>query len=132
MDFSAPARRALEVARRWFPTADLTVLHVLDAEFAARVQAHGIVDRSEVLARLRAEAEAAFASLLEEHGAGTFETMIVEGAPFLEIVKLARDLAVDVVVMGMRSAERKLGEFLAGSTAERVLRASHCPVIAVP
>ncbi len=132
MDFSTPARRALELALRWFAGADVTVLHVIDTELASKIEAHGIAGRSEAVTRLRGEAEARFAELIEEIGEGRFETMIVEGTPFVEIVKLARDLAVDVVFMGMRSAERKLGEFLTGSTAERVLRAGHCPVIAVP
>lgn len=131
-DFSAPARRALEVALAWFSGADVTLLHVLDTDLVSRIDAHGIAPRSEVLARLRNEAEGALGSLREEFGAEAFETMVVEGSPFIEIVKLARDLAVDVIVMGMRSVDRRLGELLTGSTAERVLRASHCPVIAVP
>lgn len=131
-DFSAPARRALEVALAWFPGADVTVLHVLDEELVSQVEAHGIAPRSEVLTTLKNEAERALASLRAEVGVEAFETMMVQGSPFVEIVKLARDLAVDVIVMGMRSVDRRLGELLTGSTAERVLRASHCPVIAVP
>lgn len=131
MDFSAPARRALALARAWLPEAEVTVLHVLDTEFAERVDSHGITRRAEVLARLRAEAERELVTLGQEL-LGKVETMIVEGSPFVEIVKLARDLDVDCIVMGMHGARRGLGELLSGSTAERVLRGSHCPVICVP
>ncbi len=134
MDFSAPARRALDLALSWMPEAEVTVLHVIDTEFAERVETEGIAARDEVIARLRAQAEAEFAQWGGgESGSGSrFETMIVEGSPFVEIVKLARDLDVDCIVMGMHAAERRLGELLTGSTAERVLRASHCPVVCVP
>lgn len=131
MDFSAPARRALALARGWFPEAEVTVLHVLDADFAQRVHSHGIRRSGEVLAHLRAEAERELAAL-EQDFHGKIETMIVEGSPFVEIVKLARDLDVDCIVMGMHAAQRDLAELLSGSTAERVLRGSHCPVICVP
>ncbi len=132
VDFSGPSRRALELALAWLPEADITVLHVVDTEFADRVDAEGIATRVQVIDRLRGQAEDELAAIVRDCGGDKVETMIVEGSPFLEIVKLARDLDVDCIVMGMRAAERGLGELLTGSTAERVLRASHCPVICVP
>ncbi|MCX8072198.1 MAG: universal stress protein [Candidatus Binatia bacterium] len=132
MDFSAPARRALELALSWLPEAEITVLHVIDTEFAERVDAEGIASREQVIQRLRSHAESELANLVSECQSGKVDTMIVEGSPFVEIVKLARDLDVDCVVMGMHAVARGLGELLTGSTAERVLRASHCPVICVP
>ncbi|MDZ7380026.1 MAG: universal stress protein [candidate division KSB1 bacterium] len=132
MDFSAPSRRALELALSWLGEAEITVLHVVDTDFAERVDAEGIASRSQVVQRLRGQAESELAAIVASGSAGKVEKIIVEGSPFVEIVKLARDLDVDCIVMGMRSAERRLGELLSGSTAERVLRASHCPVICVP
>ncbi|GBD26307.1 Universal stress protein F [bacterium HR30] len=132
MDFSSPSRRALELALSWLPEAEITVLHVVDTEFAERVDAEGIASRAQVVERLRGQAESELAAIVGNFEGDKVETMIVEGNPFVEIVKLARDLDVDCIVMGMRAADRGLGELLTGSTAERVLRASHCPVICVP
>ncbi|GIW44433.1 MAG: hypothetical protein KatS3mg077_1715 [Candidatus Binatia bacterium] len=132
VDFSAPSRRALELALAWFPEAEVTVLHVIDTEFAERVDSEGIATRAQVVQRLRGQADAELRGLATEIAGGRFESMVVEGSPFVEIVKLARDLDVDCIVMGMRASEPGLGELLTGSTAERVLRASHCPVICVP
>lgn len=50
------------------------------------------------------------------------------GAPFAEIVALARDLRHDLVVIGARKRSG-LTELLLGSTAERVLRKASAPVL---
>ncbi len=132
MDFSAPARRALDTALAWHPGAEVTVLHVIDTELAARIDAANIAVEPVVLAKLRSQAEQGLANLQEEKRPAPFDTMTVEGIPFVEIVKIARDLDVDAVFMGMHAADRRIGEILAGGTAEMVLRASHCPVVCVP
>jgi nucleotide-binding universal stress UspA family protein len=132
MDFSPPAQRALDLALNWLAGSEITVLHVVDADFATRVDAEGLAVKPAALAKLRSQAEHAMAALADEKRGVHFDTMIVEGSPFVEIVKLARDLEVDAIVMGMHSADRRIGELLAGSTAEMVLRASHCPVLCVP
>ena len=58
--------------------------------------------------------------------------MIVEGVPFVEIVKIASDLEVDMIAMGMHTGSSRLDALLFGSTAEKVLRTSRCPVLCVP
>jgi nucleotide-binding universal stress UspA family protein len=58
--------------------------------------------------------------------------MIVEGIPFVEIVKIANDLDCDLVVMGMHRSQPGPTEVLFGSTAEKVLRAARRPVLCVP
>ena len=54
--------------------------------------------------------------------------MIVEGVPFVEIVKIAKDLEADLLLMGSHAAAgARLDELLFGSTAEKVLRACSVP-----
>ena len=131
-DFSAGARRALDLALALCPQGEITVLHVVDTEFAARVEAQGLGAVTDVIAKLRQRATEEFAWLVQERGADAFETMIVEGIPFVEIIKIAKDLEVDMIVMGMHRAKFRVDEILFGSTAEKVLRAGHCPVLCVP
>ena len=131
VDFSPSSRRALDMCLAWRPGAEVTALHVVDTEFVARVEAQGLGSGAEVTARLRARADEEFGWLTEEKGAA-FSPMLVEGVPFVEIVKIANDLEVDIIVMGMHRTASRLDQLLFGSTAERVLRTSRCPVLCVP
>ncbi|MFI5395075.1 MAG: universal stress protein [Candidatus Binatia bacterium] len=132
MDFSAGSRRALELSLALCPSGEITALHVVDTEFAARVEAQGVATSGDVVAKLRTRATEEFAWLVQEKGPEAFDTMTVEGLPFVEIIKIAKDLDVDMIVMGMHKANFRVDEILFGSTAEKVLRTSHCPVLCVP
>ncbi len=131
-DFSPGAVRALDVALSLRPPeGEITVLHVLDTELASRVARLGLATHEEAMAKMRARAEEESGWLAKERG-GSFEMMMVEGAPFVEILKIANDLAVDLVVIGNRGASTPMSDILFGGTAERVLRAAPCPVLCVP
>ncbi|MFN8626973.1 MAG: universal stress protein [Candidatus Binatia bacterium] len=132
VDFSVGSRRALEMALALCPEGEITALHVVDTEFAARVEAQGVAASADVVGKLRTRAGEEFAWLLQERSHRPFDTMIVEGTPFVEIIKIAKDLDVDMIAMGMHKATFRVDEILFGSTAEKVLRASHCPVLCVP
>jgi glycine betaine transporter len=132
VDFSVGSRRALEMALALCPQGEITALHVVDTEFAARVEAQGVAASADVVSKLRARASEEFAWLLQEKSHKTFDTMIVEGIPFVEIIKIAKDLEVDMIAMGMHKATFRVDEILFGSTAEKVLRTCHCPVLCVP
>lgn len=131
-DFSQSAVRALDLALKWYPDAELTALHVVDTQFAARAAAAGLGTREEIITRLRTRAGEEFGWLTQEKGAERFDSMIVEGVPFVEIVKIAKDLEADLLLMGSPRAGARLDELLFGGTAEKVLRACPCPVLCVP
>lgn len=133
MDFSPSSRRALDLALAEYPGGEVTALHVVDTEFVARVAAEALGSAAEVIAKMRARANEEFSWLAQDKGRDAFAPMIVEGTPFVEIVKIAKDLEVDLILIGIHgAASRKLGQLLFGSTAEKVLRASPCPVLCVP
>jgi nucleotide-binding universal stress UspA family protein len=140
MDFSQTAVRAFDLALKWYPDADITALHVIDTEFAAQAAAAGLGTREDVIAKLRTRAAEEFVWLTQEKGAERFDSMIVEGVPFVELVKIAKDLEVDLLLMGSdragasasTSAGARIDELLFGGTAEKVLRACPCPVLCVP
>jgi nucleotide-binding universal stress UspA family protein len=132
IDFSPSSRRALDLALGWWSGAEITALHVVDTVFTARVESEGLGASAATIAKMRARADEEFGWLLQEKGADAFAPMIVEGTPFVEIVKIAKDLEVDLVVMGMHRAALRVDELLFGSTAEKVLRTSSSPVLCVP
>ena len=68
----------------------------------------------------------------KEHlGAGPVRTMVVEGAFAETILKVAKDEAVDILVMG-RHSRRGLGKLLIGSVTEKVLHHSNLPLYIIP
>jgi nucleotide-binding universal stress UspA family protein len=55
---------------------------------------------------------------------------VVEGAPFEEIVRYARERDIDLIVMGTHG-HTGLAHILMGSVAEKVVRRAPCPVLTV-
>ena len=135
VDFSPCSVNALRVAVGMAaPDGDLTLLHVIDEEFVSEAIDAGLGELEPIRTRLRERAEAGFASMLEgiETAAVNIERMVVVGAPFVEILKIARDLDLPMIVMGVRGRSTPPEELLFGSTAEKVLRGARVPVLVVP
>ena len=135
MDFSPCSVNALRVAVGMAaPEGDLTLLHVIDQEFIDGAVATGLGTAEDVRQRLKDQAEVNFTTTLEGLDAGgvNIEKMIVVGLPFVEILKIARDLDLPMIVMGMRGVSTPAEELLFGSTAEKVLRGTRVPVLCVP
>lgn len=55
---------------------------------------------------------------------------IVDGTPFVEIIRMAQKMAADLIVMGTHG-RTGLSHVVMGSQAERVVRHSCCPVLTV-
>lgn len=133
VDFSTCSLRALEAALSWHhPHSEITVLHVLDSDLARRMEQNGVTTYEEAVSAMRSRAEQELTSLVTAKGGGRFEVMVVEGSPFVEIVKIAHDLDCDLIVMGSHGTDSGLTELLFGSTAEKVLRAARRPVLCIP
>jgi nucleotide-binding universal stress UspA family protein len=133
VDFSPCSLRALDTALTWRSgTAEVTVLHVLDRDFISRVDDLALGSADDVLNRLRERAEDELTRLVSERGAARVETMIVVGEPFVEIVKIAKDLDCDLVVIGLHGSDTGIKQLLFGGTAEKVIRGANRPVLCVP
>jgi nucleotide-binding universal stress UspA family protein len=59
-----------------------------------------------------------------------YETFIVPGIPFDEIIKKAEEMSADLIIMGTHG-RTGLDHVLFGSTAEKVVRKSPVPVMTV-
>lgn len=135
VDFSPCSVNAFRVAIAMAaPDGDLTLLHVIDQHFIDDASSAGLGTADDVRNRLRDQAEVKFTAMLEgvETGTVDVERMIVVGAPFIEILKIARDLDLPMIVMGVKGRSTPPEEILFGSTAEKVLRGSRVPVLCVP
>jgi len=135
VDFSACSVNALRIALGMAaPEGDLTLLHVIDQGFVDEAVATGLGNEEDIRTRLREQAEKSFTLMLNEIDTGQIdvEKMIVVGSPFVEILKITRDLDLPMVVMGVRGRSTPPEEILFGSTAEKVLRGTRVPVLFVP
>ena len=132
VEFSPSSLRAVEVATSWLaPGAEVTLVHVIDTALAARIEASGIATRAEAIAKMRSLAERELAAI-GGTGGREVSSMVVEGVPFAEIVKIANDLDCGLIVLGSRATDVGLEQVLFGGTAEKVLRAARRPVLCVP
>ncbi|HEX7997789.1 MAG TPA: universal stress protein [Pyrinomonadaceae bacterium] len=116
------------------PGGDLTLLHVIDEDFINDGVAASLGTSEDITGRLRTRAESDFNNMLDglDTGEVNVERMIVVGIPFVEILKIARDLDLPMIVMGVRGRSSPPEEVLFGSTAEKVLRGTRVPVLCVP
>jgi nucleotide-binding universal stress UspA family protein len=106
--------------------ARLVVLHVASAPTV--VYGEGIVppDPEDFLAEAKESLDQ-----IEAPAEGVqLERRLEEGDPAAEIVRVAKEIGADLIVMGTHG-RTGLGRLLMGSVAERVLRQAPCPVLTV-
>ncbi|MDH5655405.1 MAG: universal stress protein [Spirochaetia bacterium] len=106
---------------------EAVLLHVLDTEMLVSIEKSGIQEYHDIKSRIKEDAQNRIKEMSLKFGENT-QSIVVEGIPFIEIIKLARDLKVDMIAMGTLSEKQKLENLFFGSTTERVLRGSPVPV----
>lgn len=133
-DFSEPAAHAAahaaDLARRH--QARLHAVHVVE-EFAYWESFHlEHFPTEEVYDELKQNARLAIEDLFERevHEGLSIDTHVLHGKPFVEIIRLARQVAADVIVVGSHG-QTGIAETLFGSTAEKVVRKAPCAVFVV-
>ena len=135
VDFSLNSLRALDFAVSLIDQdGEIYLLHVIDADFVARLSQEGFSDLEAATARMRRKAEEQLQEILQSRpDAGPrMDSMVVVGKPFAEILRVAADLDFEMIVLGIHGRRNDLEELLFGSTAEKVLRAARIPVVCVP
>ena len=141
VDFSPCSDEAFRVACHMTRLcgATLLVLHVIDTSALAAFNRLGLLtvpsDAAPQRRRLRHHARLNVRELLESKAAADVKItrLIVEGAPFVEIAKIARTANIDLIVMGSYGGRSgSVDKIFFGSTAEKVVRTAGCPVLTVP
>jgi nucleotide-binding universal stress UspA family protein len=121
---------SLELARG--VGARLTVVHVLNTLETAHWSAEGfyLADDLEMV-RKRTFERLEFS--VPEHWCEGVDvtTMMVEGEPFREILRITDEEKADLIVINLQDKTLLERAFL-GSTAERVIRSAHVPVLSIP
>src|SRR2546423_1202738 len=135
-DFSECAECALPYAAQWARVtgARIICLHVIETlmppvGYAPVAEPLPAVDMSEQLQQ-SAERELPKLAEREECAGLDVEEVIAHGEAASEIVRVARERDVDLIVISSHG-RTGLGRMLFGSTAESVVRHAHCPVLVV-
>lgn len=134
VDFSKCSGEALDYALSLAKAlgASVEVLHAY--EIPAFVPPESVVVLGEVEASLaqhaEREAKQQLAAFLAEHAAGELPWRVQLGPPALAVLERLEAGDVDLVVMGTHG-RTGLSRWVMGSTAEKVLRGTPCPVLTV-
>lgn len=129
IDFSPESKNLLNYAIYLGNTfkSHLRLIHIIDTSFygaeVAYVQLEIPKLREDVFNRLQRICREDLAGLKSDYA-------VLEGSPFHEIAEAAKEFAAGMIVMGSHGYTG-LKRVLLGSTAERVVRHSPCPVLVV-
>ncbi len=131
VDFSPASHEALEVALTLVKPfgAEVHLAHVVPIEYrlAGLADVPILVPQLEVAPRVRKDLR----NLATEYGHGLrAHTHALHGRPFEEICRLASKIDIDLIAIATHGYTG-LKHFALGSTTERVVRYSPCPVLVV-
>ena len=132
IDFSAPSLEAIEAALPLIKHfgADLHLVHVFEPDCLSSsiVAIPLVVPELEVGQRVRRRLR----DLAKDYSVPLRRENIhaIRGRPFEEICRLAREIDIDLIVIATRG-HTGLKHLVLGSTAERVVRYSPCPVLVI-
>jgi nucleotide-binding universal stress UspA family protein len=134
IDFSENSEHAFEYALTLATQfqAELTILHVINEP----VDLRGFYVPHISFEQLEKEIEESAQKMMEKFcqtkliNFTNYKTDIVSGIPYEEIIKKAEDIAASLIVLGTHG-RTGLDHIIFGSTAERVVRSSSCPVLTI-
>lgn len=133
-DFSECSEAAAGTAGRLAETlgSRILLLHVLDERIAVDPMFRGEVPLEAVRTRMEQFAQESMDAFLDRLFSGfeNLDTALVSGVPYREILRAAREFPADLIVIGTHG-RTGVEHVLFGSTAEKVVRLAHCPVLTV-
>ena len=119
----------IDVVRRGAHVTDQEALEEFQRDNEKVVLEYTNVDLAEILKRQEERARAKLEEIAPKLGADV-QLEVASGTPHTEIVRLAEDLKIDLIVMATHG-RGFISHAILGSTTERVLRQAPCPVLIV-
>jgi nucleotide-binding universal stress UspA family protein len=134
-DFSEASLEALKYAVSFARSsqAKLILMHVINEKIYSEGLSLARVSAPEALGQeMTAEASRQLKMLIpaEERKGLDIEMVTLSGTPFAEIIRYAKENGVDMIVIGT-AGRSGVEHMMFGSTAEKVVRKAHCPVLSV-
>jgi nucleotide-binding universal stress UspA family protein len=125
------ARYAISFAREY--KAKVYVLHVVNEKiFTEGLGMPRVVSIEDLEKEMTEEARRRLKTFVpaEEAEGLDWECVIRKGEPFLEVIRFAKELDADLIVIGTHGRSG-FEHIIFGSTAEKVVRKAPCPVLSV-
>ncbi len=121
---------ALDLAKSF--SAQLIILHVINEPVDMRGFYVPHISYERLETEIKEGAEKMMESFCHSHldGFSDYESLIVSGLPYEEIIGRAEEKSADLIVIGTHG-RTGLDHVLFGSTAEKVVRKSKIPVLTV-
>ena len=130
-DFSKAADHAFKWAGKLAKEvgAKLHIIHATDISYGSAGQVKGQPEIEQVIADARKQIEGRYISQLKDFD--NYDIQVWEGIPYVEILKYARQVGGDLIVMAHHTREIDPEKALLGSTVEQVVLRASCPVASV-
>ncbi|MBX7150322.1 universal stress protein [bacterium] len=139
-DFSDASKAALEEALMLAKIfkSKIILMHVYEPIVYYTDVPMGMPDLVEIEQGIRSTAEASLHTMVErdikgrekDFGMIELETLLVQGKAFVEIVRTAREQAVDLIVLSTHGRSA-IEHILLGSVTEKVVRKASCAVLTI-
>ncbi len=134
VDFSDSSDNAFQMALSMAKSysARLIVLHIINEPVDMRGFYVPHISFAELESEIKEGAEKMMESFCNDHLADfdNYESLVVSGLPYEGIIDQAEKNSADLIVIGTHGRSG-LDHVLFGSTAEKVVRKSHIPVLTV-
>lgn len=136
IDFSLTSLRALDLALALAKSshAEITLIHVINNMLSAADPLYFSIPRSaEYEAEIHKACENELVKLgakMAEKKSSVVKAVTVQGDACSEILKLAKELPADIIIMGTHGTSG-IKEFMLGSNVIRVITKANCPVLSV-
>jgi nucleotide-binding universal stress UspA family protein len=132
-DFSETARHALRTARDMAKDTQtrLTIVHAVPDVWQQAWVAEAGIEVARIQQAWVDGARSQLKALVDEEGVRGAAVAVLIGTPHFAITEYADSHQVDLMVVGTHG-HGPIRRFVLGSVAERLIRAAHCPVLAVP
>ena len=134
IDFSEHSKNALQYAIPFAKQfdAELLLVYIVEPTIYPADFSFGQVGIPSLEAEMREKGKESLKRLVKEQVAGevSARTIIHTGKPFLEIINVAREEKVDLIIIATHG-HSGVEHILFGGTAEKVVRKAHCPVLVV-
>jgi nucleotide-binding universal stress UspA family protein len=127
-DFSPDADLALAWARLLVEKTGGSLVVQHSCDLPALLDGSAELSRASLLKSMESAAREKLAGIRQSLAGCSVETVVSQGRPDLAILDTAESAKPDLIVMGTRG-RTGLAHVVLGSTAERVLRRSHLPVV---
>ncbi len=137
-DFSESATAAYAYAREMAAIfkSKIILIHVYEPIVFYSEAPIGMPDLVDIEKNIHASSDQSMDRIIDQHFRGgeheslSVEKLLIQGKPFIEIIRVAKEQSVDLIIMSTHGRSA-LEHILLGSVTEKVVRKAPCPVLTI-